>query len=52
MALNVVSSDTFTLKNVVIDTYFFGVASVNKDGLESPVVFPGPIGAFPSVNNQ
>ena len=36
----------FTLKNVVIDNYFFGVASVNKDGLESPVVFPGPLGAF------
>ncbi len=36
----------FTLKNVVIDNYLFGVASVNKDGLESPVVFPGPIGAF------
>jgi Zn-dependent M28 family amino/carboxypeptidase len=36
----------FTLKNVVIDNYFFGVASVNKDGIESPVVFPGPIGAF------
>ncbi len=35
-----------TLKNVVIDNYFFGVASVNKDGFESPVVFPGPIGAF------
>jgi len=36
----------FTLKNVVIDNYIFGVASVNKDGIESPVVFPGPIGAF------
>jgi len=30
----------------VIDNYFFGVASVNEDGLESPVVFPGPVGAF------
>jgi hypothetical protein len=37
---------TYTLKNVVIDNYFFGVASVNKDGVESPVVFPGPAGAF------
>jgi hypothetical protein len=38
--------DEFTLENVVIDNYIFGVASVNADGLESPVVFPGPIGAF------
>ncbi|NVJ69029.1 MAG: M28 family peptidase [Alphaproteobacteria bacterium] len=35
-----------TLKNVVIDNYFFGVASVANDGLESPVVFPGSMGAF------
>jgi hypothetical protein len=26
----------------VVDNYFFGVASVNKDGNESPVVFPTP----------
>lgn len=38
--------DTFTLENVVIDNYFFGVASVSKDGYESPVVFPGAAGAF------
>ena len=38
--------DSVTLKNVVIDNYFFGVASVNEDGIESPVVFPGPIGSF------
>lgn len=36
----------FTLQNVVIDNYFFGVASVAKDGAESPVVFPGPAGSF------
>lgn len=36
----------YTLENVVIDNYFFGVASVSKDGFESPVVFPGPAGAF------
>ncbi|NVK24257.1 MAG: peptidase M28, partial [Gammaproteobacteria bacterium] len=36
----------YTLKNVVIDNYFFGVASVSKDGHESPVVFPGAAGAF------
>jgi hypothetical protein len=38
--------DQFTLENVVIDNYLFGVASVAKDGNESPVVFPGPAGAF------
>ena len=36
----------FTLENIVIDNYFFGVASVAKDGAESPVVFPGPAGSF------
>lgn len=35
-----------TLKNVVIDNYFFGVAAVSKDGFESPVVFPGAAGSF------
>nr|WP_202899715.1 M28 family metallopeptidase [Kordiimonas gwangyangensis] len=40
---------THTLENVVVDNYFFGVASVANDGLESPVVFPGPMGAFDSV---
>lgn len=35
-----------TLENVVIDNYFFGVASINHDGIESPVVFPGPAGTF------
>jgi len=35
-----------TLENIVIDNYFFGVASVANDGLESPVVFPGSMGAF------
>jgi hypothetical protein len=38
--------ESHTLKNVVIDNYIFGVASVNDEGIESPVVFPGPIGAF------
>ncbi|MFC3050396.1 M28 family metallopeptidase [Kordiimonas pumila] len=36
----------FELTNVVIDNYFFGVAAVSEDGYESPVVFPGPMGAF------
>jgi len=30
----------FTLEGIVIDNFFFGVASVGKDGFESPVVFP------------
>ncbi|RUO60240.1 M28 family metallopeptidase [Pseudidiomarina insulisalsae] len=38
--------NAYTLENIVIDNYFFGVASVSKDGFESPVVFPGPAGAF------
>lgn len=36
----------FTLENVVIDNYFFGVAAVSETGFESPVVFPGPNGSF------
>jgi len=30
----------FTLKGIVIDNFFFGVASVGKDGHESIIVFP------------
>ena len=36
----------YTLDNIVIDNYFFGVASVSKEGFESPVVFPGAAGSF------
>jgi Zn-dependent M28 family amino/carboxypeptidase len=36
------------LKGVVIDDWFFGVSAVSADGYESPVVFPGPAGAFVS----
>lgn len=36
----------YTLENIVIDNYYFGVASVSEDGYESPVVFPGPNGSF------
>ncbi|MCL1142806.1 M28 family peptidase [Shewanella gaetbuli] len=36
----------FTLKNMVIDNYLFGVASVAANGNVSPVVFPGATGAF------
>ncbi|MGB0841209.1 MAG: M28 family metallopeptidase [Pseudoalteromonas shioyasakiensis] len=35
-----------TLENIVIDNYTFGVAAISQDGLESPVVFPGDVGAF------
>ncbi|MDA8621886.1 M28 family metallopeptidase [Psychrosphaera sp.] len=38
--------DSYTLEDVVIDNYFFGVASVSTDGTESPVVYPGAAGAF------
>ena len=34
------------LPGVVIDDWAFGVASVAKDGFESPVEYPGPLGAF------
>jgi len=33
----------FTLKGIVIDNYYFGVASVGADGFESVVVFPNQI---------
>lgn len=33
----------YTLKGIVIDNFFFGVASVGKDGHESVVVFPNTI---------
>lgn len=38
--------DSFTLENIVIDNYFFGVSSLSADGVQSPVVFPGPAGSF------
>lgn len=38
--------DHYTLENIVIDNYLFGVASVSMDGFESPVVFPGVTGSF------
>lgn len=37
---------SITLPGVVIDDWFFGVSSLAADGSESPVVFPGPAGAF------
>ncbi|WP_166964904.1 M28 family peptidase [Yeosuana marina] len=33
----------FTLTGIVIDNYFFGIASVGKNRFESPVVFPNKI---------
>ena len=33
--------ERFTLENVIIDNFLFGVASVGRDGNESTVVFPG-----------
>lgn len=36
----------YTLENVVIDNYLFGVSAVARDGSQSPVVFPGPLGDF------
>jgi Zn-dependent M28 family amino/carboxypeptidase len=39
-------SESLTLSNVAIDDFAFGVAAVSAQGFESPVVFPGPAGAF------
>lgn len=39
-------AEQHVLEDVVIDNFFFGVASVSKEGHESPVVFPGPAGRF------
>ncbi|MGB3607603.1 M28 family peptidase [Psychroserpens sp.] len=33
----------FTLEGIVIDNFFFGIASVSEDGYESVVVFPNKI---------
>jgi len=42
------AGETMTLKDVVIDDFFFGVSAVSADGWESPVVFPGAAGSFES----
>ena len=36
-------TDTFVLKGIVIDNYFFGISTVGENGFESPVVFPSKI---------
>jgi hypothetical protein len=43
---NVDGATSLKLDNINIDDWFFGVASVSADGYASPVVFPGPAGAF------
>lgn len=40
------AAPTLVLRGVNIDDYAFGVASVSTDGAESPVEFPGAVGAF------
>ncbi|GGD98845.1 peptidase M28 [Polymorphobacter glacialis] len=37
---------SIVLPGIDIDTWFFGVSAVSADGLSSPVVYPGPAGAF------
>ena len=37
---------SLTLKSIDIDTWFFGVSALGPNGSASPVVFPGPAGAF------
>jgi hypothetical protein len=32
-----------TLKGIVIDNFFFGIATIGKNGIESPVIFPNKI---------
>ncbi|HET7321995.1 MAG TPA: fibronectin type III domain-containing protein, partial [Longimicrobiaceae bacterium] len=32
----------YTVENVIIDNYFFGVAAVDREGHQSLVVFPRP----------
>lgn len=40
------NATTATLKNVVVDDFFFGVSAVSADGYASPIVFPGDAGRF------
>ena len=40
------AADALTLKGINIDDFAFGVSSVSRDGYASPVVFPGPVGAW------
>ena len=37
---------SLVLKGIDIDSWFFGVSALGPNGSASPVVFPGPAGAF------
>jgi Zn-dependent M28 family amino/carboxypeptidase len=41
-----------TLQNIIVDDYYFGVASRSADGCESPVEFAGEPGAFLPVQEE
>lgn len=41
-----VRDTSVVLKGLDIDSWFFGVSAVGADGAASPIVFPGPAGAF------
>ncbi|WP_029416082.1 M28 family peptidase [Brevundimonas bacteroides] len=45
------AATSLVLEGIPIDDYFFGVSAISEDGYESPVVFPGPAGAFVSVGD-
>lgn len=40
------NTQSATLRNIVIDDWFFGVSALSALGHESPVVFPGDAGSF------
>ncbi len=44
-------TDRHTLRNIIIDNWYFGVSAVGEDGSESPVVFPGAAGSFGGYSN-
>lgn len=35
--------NSFELKGIVVDNFYFGVSSISKNGFESPVVFPSGV---------
>lgn len=43
---------TYTIADVVIDNYYFGVAAVSPEGYASPAVFPGPAGSFYATGSR
>ena len=45
------TATSLVLAGIPIDDYFFGVSAISDDGYESPVVYPGPAGAFVSVGD-